>query len=140
MIGVVDIFNCWPNLHVYMGTELCFVPLMTILWHSGLNMIVCVVIGVLQLIIWAVWGWVTKHPARYRLWMVLFGASLATLLEVYDFPPLWGFFDAHAIWHATTIPITYFWWSFIKDDATFRTDTLVKKAETLAVDEKLKTQ
>lgn len=96
---------------------------------AGLNMIVCVVIGVAQLLIWATWGFITKHPARFKLWSVVFGAAFAMLLEVFDFPPLWGIFDAHAIWHAATLPITYLWWSFIKDDATYRTEMLVKKSQ-----------
>jgi hypothetical protein len=93
----------------------------------NLNMIICVVIGACQLLIWATWGFITKHPARYKLWTVIFGAAFAMLLEVFDFPPLWGIFDAHAIWHAATLPITYLWWSFIKDDAIYRTEMLVRK-------------
>ncbi|RVW93438.1 Post-GPI attachment to proteins factor 3 [Vitis vinifera] len=55
------------------------------------------------------------------------GGGLAMLLEIYDFPPYEGFVDAHALWHATTIPLTYIWWSFIKDDAEFQTANLLKK-------------
>jgi len=106
----------------------------------GLNMIVCVVIGVLQLIIWAVWGLVTKHPARYKLWTVILATALAMLLEIFDFPPVWGIFDAHSIWHAATLPITYLWWSFIKDDAIIRTTILAKKSEAVAGDDTRKTQ
>ncbi|KAK4353043.1 hypothetical protein RND71_028561 [Anisodus tanguticus] len=39
------------------------------------------------------------------------------LIEIYDFPPYATLVDAHALWHATTIPLTYIWWSFIQDDA-----------------------
>ncbi|CAK9214247.1 unnamed protein product [Sphagnum troendelagicum] len=95
----------------------------------GWNMQVCVVIGVTQMLLWAVWACRSSHPARYKLLTVVFGASLAMLLEIYDFPPLWGILDAHAIWHATTVPITYLWWSFIKDDAKFRTKLLISKTE-----------
>ena len=110
------------------------------LLKTGLNMIVCVVIGVLQLIIWAVWGLVTKHPARYKLWTVILATALAMLLEIFDFPPVWGIFDAHSIWHAATLPITYLWWSFIKDDAIIRTTILAKKSEAVAGDDTRKTQ
>ncbi|KAK9086533.1 hypothetical protein Syun_028927 [Stephania yunnanensis] len=51
------------------------------------------------------------------------------LLEIYDFPPYKGFVDAHALWHAATIPLTYLRWNFIKDEAEFRTSVLVKKAK-----------
>lgn len=95
----------------------------------GWNMKVCVVMGVTQLLLWAVWAGVTRHPSRWKLWVVVVGGGLAMLLEIYDFPPYMGFVDAHALWHLTTIPLTYLWWSFIKDDAEFRTSELVKKVK-----------
>ncbi|EEF48804.1 conserved hypothetical protein [Ricinus communis] len=95
----------------------------------GWNMKVCVVMGVAQLLIWAIWAGVSRHPSRWKLWMVVVGGGLAMLLEIYDFPPYKGFIDAHALWHATTIPLTYIWWSFIRDDAEFRTSSLLKKAK-----------
>ncbi|XP_034678565.1 post-GPI attachment to proteins factor 3 isoform X1 [Vitis riparia] len=95
----------------------------------GWNMKVCVVMGVAQLLIWAIWAGVTRHPSRWKLWTVVVGGGLAMLLEIYDFPPYEGFVDAHALWHATTIPLTYIWWSFIKDDAEFQTANLLKKVK-----------
>ncbi|KAF7153035.1 hypothetical protein RHSIM_Rhsim01G0023500 [Rhododendron simsii] len=95
----------------------------------GWNMKVCVVMAVAQLLIWAVWAGVSRHPSRLKLWVVVLGGGLAMLLEIYDFPPYEGFVDAHALWHATTIPLTYIWWSFIKDDAEFQTSSLLKKAK-----------
>lgn len=95
----------------------------------GWNMQVCVAMGVAQLLIWAIWAGMSRHPSRWKLWTVVFGGGMAMLLEIYDFPPYNGFFDAHAIWHATTIPLTYIWWSFIRDDAEFRTSYLLKKAK-----------
>ncbi|KAK1267843.1 hypothetical protein QJS04_geneDACA013640 [Acorus gramineus] len=95
----------------------------------GWNMTVCVLMGIAQLLLWAVWAGVTHHPSRWKLWVVVFAGGLAMLLEIYDFPPYKGFVDAHALWHATTIPLTYLWWSFIRDDAEFRTLTLLKKAK-----------
>ncbi|GFY84277.1 Per1-like family protein [Actinidia rufa] len=95
----------------------------------GLNKKVCVGMGVAQLLIWAVWAYVTHHPSRWKLWVVVIGGSLVMLLEIYDFPPYWKFVDAHAIRNATAIPLTFLWWSFIRDDAEFRTSTLLKKAK-----------
>ncbi|XP_044983347.1 post-GPI attachment to proteins factor 3-like [Hordeum vulgare subsp. vulgare] len=96
----------------------------------GWNMKVCVAMGVVQIVAWATWAGVTRHPSRFKLWVVVFGGALAMLLEVFDFPPYKGYADAHSLWHASTVPLTYLWWSFIKDDAEFRTSTLtlVKKA------------
>ncbi|KAL6865250.1 hypothetical protein ACP4OV_016401 [Aristida adscensionis] len=95
----------------------------------GWNMKVCVVMAVVQLLTWSIWAGVSRHPSRLKLWIVVFGGALAMLLELYDFPPYKGYADAHSLWHASTIPLTYLWWSFIKDDAEFRTSTLIKKAK-----------
>ncbi|KAI6696273.1 hypothetical protein NL676_016392 [Syzygium grande] len=48
---------------------------------------------------------VTRHPSRWKLWVVVVGGGLDLLLEIYDFPPYMGFVDAHALWHATTVPL-----------------------------------
>ncbi|CAN6860773.1 unnamed protein product [Brassica oleracea] len=61
---------------------------------------------------------------------VLFRFSYA--LQIYDFPPYGGYFDAHSIWHLATVPLTILWWSFIRDDAEFRTSSLLKKSKTKA--------
>ena len=90
---------------------------------------VCVVIGVAQLLIWAIWAGITRHPSRWKLWFVVITGGLAMLLEIYDFPPYQGVVDAHALWHATTIPLTYLWWSFIRDDAQYRTFQIMKKVK-----------
>lgn len=95
----------------------------------GWNMKVCVVMGVGQLILWAVWAGVSNHPSKWKLWIVVVGSGLAMLLEIYDFPPYGGYVDAHALWHGTTIPLTFLWWSFIKDDAEFRTANSTKKVK-----------
>ncbi|KAF3606133.1 hypothetical protein DY000_02049209 [Brassica cretica] len=33
-------------------------------------------------------------------------SGLAMLLEIYDFSPYGGYFDAHSIWHLATVPLT----------------------------------
>ncbi|EMS64956.1 hypothetical protein TRIUR3_20884 [Triticum urartu] len=95
----------------------------------GWNMKVCVAMGVVHIVAWTTWAVVTHHPSRFKVWIVIFGGALAVLLEVYDFPPYKGYADAHSLWHASTIPLTYLWWTFVRDDAEFRTSTLVKKAK-----------
>ncbi|KAL7107200.1 hypothetical protein ACP275_06G038900 [Erythranthe tilingii] len=95
----------------------------------GLNIKVCVAMGIIQMVIWAVWAGMTRHPARWKLWVVVLGGGLAMLLEIYDFPPYKELVDAHALWHATTIPLTYLWWSFVRDDCEFRTNALIKKTK-----------
>ncbi|KAL0360613.1 UNVERIFIED_CONTAM: Post-GPI attachment to proteins factor 3 [Sesamum radiatum] len=95
----------------------------------GWNMKVCVTMGIAQLLTWSIWAGVTRHPSRWKLWIVVVGGGLAMLLEIFDFPPYQGLVDAHALWHASTVPLTYIWWSFIKDDAEYRTSSLLRKVQ-----------
>ncbi|KAH7668550.1 Per1-like protein [Dioscorea alata] len=95
----------------------------------GWNMKVCLVMGIGQLMIWSLWAGISRHPARLKLWAAVFGCALAMLLEIYDFPPYLGYIDAHALWHFSTIPLTYLWWSFIKADAIYRTSTQIRKVK-----------
>lgn len=42
------------------------------------------------------------------------------MLELLDFPPiLWGLFDAHSLWHAATIPVSYAWYKFTIADCNY---------------------
>lgn len=95
--------------------------------NYGLNMKMSLGMGITTLLIWAFWAARSRHPSRWKAWTVVIGCALSALLEIYDFPPYMGYVDAHALWHAITIPITFFWWSFIKDDAEYRTLNLIKK-------------
>jgi hypothetical protein len=36
--------------------------------------------------------------------------------EVYDFPPVWGLFDAHSLWHLATGLVTWLWYDFAAAD------------------------
>ncbi|KAF3600777.1 hypothetical protein F2Q69_00037559 [Brassica cretica] len=90
------------------------------------NMIVCVAMGVAQLFLWARWTAVSRHPSNWELWVVVIASYLAMLLEIYDFPPYGSYFDAHSLWHLTTVPLTILWWSFIRDDDESRTSSLLK--------------
>ena len=42
--------------------------------------------------------------------------SLAALLELFDFPAIWGIYDAHSLWHAATIPLGFIWAYFWEAD------------------------
>lgn len=44
----------------------------------------------------------------------------ATMLEIFDFPPVWGVFDAHAAWHAATVPVTLLLYRFLAGEASRR--------------------
>ena len=53
-----------------------------------------------------------------RLRMLILQASFiaAAMLEIFDFPPFAGVFDAHSLWHAATVPLGFQWYSFLIDD------------------------
>lgn len=97
--------------------------------NYGLNMKVSMLMAVVQLLIWAIWAGVSSHPARWKLWTVVVGGVVAMILETYDFPPYMGYVDAHAVWNAANIPLTFLWWSYVRDDAEFRTSALLKKVK-----------
>ncbi|XP_041005991.1 uncharacterized protein LOC121250828 [Juglans microcarpa x Juglans regia] len=39
----------------------------------GLNMKVCVAMGVVQILVWSIWAGVTCHPYRWKLWLIVLG-------------------------------------------------------------------
>ena len=63
-----------------------------------------------------VWTLVTRHPHRWHLLTLIAAAHAASLLEVFDFPPLGGVLDAHSLWHTATPAIALGWWSFLEAD------------------------
>ncbi|VFQ80586.1 unnamed protein product [Cuscuta campestris] len=95
----------------------------------GLNRKVCFAMVTAKLTMWGVWAGGSRHPSRRKLWAVVAGGILVTLLEISDFAPYWGFVDARAVSHAAAIPLTSLLWSFVRDDSEFRTTTLIKKSK-----------
>lgn len=63
-------------------------------------------------VVWLLFVLISSSPNKsYCVFcQVWFGA--ASLLELFDFPPYFGYFDAHALWHAATIPLGFFWFRF----------------------------
>ncbi|KAI7863040.1 Per1-like-domain-containing protein [Spinellus fusiger] len=97
----------------------------------GYNMTACVIIGVLQTKLWL--GWSTlqytrwgKTERRPYAWMAGLSVTLlacAMSLEVFDFPPFHGVLDAHALWHAVTIPMIPLFYQFLLIDCKVETAT-----------------
>lgn len=69
------------------------------------NMKANIITGVLTGIGWIIWYFAQRKRKPYAwkimLFQVLVGISL--LLEVTDFPPLLWTFDAHSLWHLSTV-------------------------------------
>lgn len=55
-----------------------------------------------------------SHASKALLFTLL--TTLATSLELLDFPPLYRILDAHALWHLSTVPIVAFWYGFLIED------------------------
>jgi hypothetical protein len=88
------------------------------------NMKVAIAAGVVfsgSFLIWSIRNILPggRRPhAKFALAATLLGLS-AAVFEVFDFPPKLYFFDAHACWHAATIPIVSLWYHFYAEDAAF---------------------
>ena len=82
----------------------------------GYNVAVCIAAGALTAALWVAWAAATRHPARARLFQFVGAVHAAMALEVLDFPPLLGLFDAHALWHLATAPLARLWYDFLVAD------------------------
>jgi hypothetical protein len=99
------------------------------------NMIMLSVVGGISIGLWIWWWWWSwcqankfaikrtceskKQPhskVHYPLFCVLLFVVSTVMLEIRDFPPIWGWIDAHALWHLSTIPITLKWYEFYAED------------------------
>ncbi|KAG8898177.1 hypothetical protein FRC00_003164 [Tulasnella sp. 408] len=56
-------------------------------------------------------------PYAWKPAALAIGMTLATSLELWDFPPWWFVIDAHSLWHLATVPLTWWWYRFIAEDA-----------------------
>ncbi|XP_077282963.1 per1-like protein PGAP3 [Arctopsyche grandis] len=87
----------------------------------GYNMVANVSAGFLGGLGWFIWCSVQLWRGRLYVWrclafVVLTAASM--LLELSDFPPLFHFWDAHALWHVSTAPLPFLFYRFIIDDCS----------------------
>jgi hypothetical protein len=92
-----------------------------VLFDYGRHVALCVGAGALQTAAWAAWAGGApagrRHPGRPPLLSFMGAVNAAMLLEVLDFPPLFGAaLDAHALWHAATAPLAYLWYAFVAAD------------------------
>ena len=99
------------------------------------HMHLCIAIAVATIALWAAWiaagggggggGGGNKRPPtclpfplnRFRCLACQVAFAAASLLELFDFPPLWGCLDAHSLWHLATIPLGFVWYTFWAQDS-----------------------
>ncbi|CAH2074754.1 unnamed protein product, partial [Iphiclides podalirius] len=86
------------------------------------NMMVNVFFGTVGSLIWTAWAGREYLAGRRYTWRVgafavLSGAALA--LELLDFPPKLDAWDAHALWHLSTVPLPLLFYRFVIDDLQY---------------------
>lgn len=82
------------------------------------NMKANVATGLLCGSAWMAWYFVNARRKSYAWKMAAFQLLVAASLslELLDFAPIWWTFDAHALWHMSTVPLTMLLYSFLIDD------------------------
>lgn len=84
-----------------------------------------VTVGIIHTIVWIVWAIrhvsINGKEARYAYKQILMVTLLALTmaLELLDFPPFWFILDAHALWHLSTVPITFILYDFLVADSKY---------------------
>jgi hypothetical protein len=98
-----------------------------------LHMHTCIAIAVCTITLWLLWlllgggggGNVVggkkvrqlPHPLnRFRCLACQVAFAAASMLELFDFPPIWGILDAHSLWHLATVPLGFQWYEFWRQD------------------------
>lgn len=59
----------------------------------------------------------SNRKSKRQLQKIILFLMLATCLEVFDFPPIARALDAHALWHAATVPLAAMWYQWLVEDA-----------------------
>jgi hypothetical protein len=117
-------------LIVYIGhvTYLSILPRFDYTYNMAFNL----GLGLVHNILWTIYSLpssrslLPRFPSRpkdYRpafvnkAFVFVLLTTAATGLELFDFPPWMFIFDAHALWHLSTVPITKLWYDFLVEDA-----------------------
>jgi hypothetical protein len=122
------IYKSWAALCglLYIGhiSYLTFLPRFDYTYNMTANLI----IGLLHNALWLLYSWgpIRLFPGRDKKYRPIFAlrpalfvllTTLATSLELFDFPPWRRTIDAHALWHLATVPIVPLWYDFLVKDA-----------------------
>jgi hypothetical protein len=59
----------------------------------------------------------SNRKSKRQLQKIILFLILASCLEVFDFPPIGRALDAHALWHAATVPLAALWYQWLVEDA-----------------------
>ena len=123
LVRVFAIRSAWQlacaGAVVFSGMAYHMRYMLLVKFDYGWNVKVCVVMGVVQMAMWVLWCYRTRHPARDVLYTFVVLLHVAMLLEVCDFPPWQDLVDAHAAWHAVTVPLVYLFYRFLLADMSY---------------------
>ena len=105
-------------LSIYLGhiSYLHFVK-----FDYGYNMMFNVAIGITNCMLSIIF-WYSKKDKLLYVWKLPTVGVLSSMFlcfELLDFPPILWVFDAHSIWHFSTIPIPLLFYSYVKDDLLY---------------------
>lgn len=98
--------------------------------HFDDHMQLSIGLSVLHAMVWLLFIIFSGSRSKYFCLFCQAWFGAASLLELYDFPPFWGIFDAHALWHAATIPLGFWWYQFWSQDSDYCIERLTKEGET----------
>lgn len=85
------------------------------------NMAMNVGVGLVNSFCWLYWAYKHWKERRYvkKAVIAVILLDISVLLELLDFVPIFWTFDAHALWHLSTVPIHYFWYDFVTQDCEY---------------------
>jgi len=121
LISLSRNFQNLKNLFIYLLSTLYLfhVGIMTHRFDYGLNMKICVFIGLSSVLLWVRLYLVERRDHLFKLAALSIFSSALLALEILDFPPIWGYFDAHSLWHAATMPLPLFFYYFLHEDVAY---------------------
>ncbi|KAB7506733.1 Post-GPI attachment to proteins factor 3, partial [Armadillidium nasatum] len=94
------------------------------------NMKVNVIVGLLNGFGWLIWSWKRPDKREYLFWChatkVCLGMTL--VFELLDFSPILWTFDAHSLWHLSTVILPFFWYRFIEGDCYYLLENMSRRS------------
>jgi post-GPI attachment to proteins factor 3 len=105
--------------YIYVWAGICGIAFLAHVYYLSFitfsysyNMAANVMVGIAQNFMWIYYSVTRSRSNRGQwVWMPVFiviYVSCAMSLEIFDFPPFADALDAHALWHAATIPMVSF--------------------------------
>ncbi|RKP07945.1 Per1-like-domain-containing protein [Thamnocephalis sphaerospora] len=92
----------------------------------GHHQLVCAVVGVAHNLLWC--GWALRHcrtrPYAWQVIALVVCVSSTLLLGLLNQQPLGWYLDAHALWHAATAPLVFWWYRFLLADCAWETGAM----------------